>query len=138
MIASLTRSNPDHDIGFMASPQRVNVLLSRARNALIMIGNVTTFMKARKGKELWNKLFSLLKDGGHVYDGLPVRCERHQNRTADLVCPTNNHMYINRTFGNIFFLQKRPLDFERECPDGGCTGPWCVAMKEIFSNVSYQ
>lgn len=44
----MTRSNEAGDIGFMASPERVNVLLSRARNALFMIGNANTFAKSRK------------------------------------------------------------------------------------------
>lgn len=30
VVASLTRSNDHHNIGFMSSPQRLNVLLSRA------------------------------------------------------------------------------------------------------------
>ena len=70
----------------MFSPQRLNVLLSRARNALIMIGNATTFMKA-KGKELWNTLFGLLSEGGHMYNGLPVKCDRHPDRITNLVRP---------------------------------------------------
>ncbi|KAG5647446.1 hypothetical protein DXG03_009376 [Asterophora parasitica] len=37
-----------NDIGFMFSPERLNVLLSRARNALIMIGNAKTFINSRK------------------------------------------------------------------------------------------
>lgn len=40
MIASLTRSNNTNDIGFMCAPERLNVLLSRARNGLILIGYV--------------------------------------------------------------------------------------------------
>ena len=129
VIISLTRSNPNHDIGFMFAPQRLNVLLSRARDALIMIGNATTFMNAKKGKELWNKLFGLLKDGGHMYDGLPVKCERHQNRTANLVYLP---LYSTSPLLTILFLQKQPLDFEIECPDGGCTEPWYVTMEESF------
>ncbi|KAL5401415.1 hypothetical protein PMIN03_011529 [Paraphaeosphaeria minitans] len=70
------------DIGFMSSPQRVNVLLSRARNGLIMIGNADTFMNSRKGKEVWVPLMDQLKRDGHVYDGFPVKCERHPDKTA--------------------------------------------------------
>ncbi|KAK7025285.1 P-loop containing nucleoside triphosphate hydrolase protein [Favolaschia claudopus] len=99
VISCLTRSNPSHDIGFMFSPERLNVLLSRPRNAFIMIGNSHTFMNSRKGKDLWTTLFDMLKDGGHIYDGLPVRCERHPDRTAVL---------------------KAPKDFDQHCPDGGC------------------
>ena len=87
----------------MSSPQRLNVLLSRARNALIMIGNSDTFQKARKGHEIWSKLFEMLAHGGHVFDGLPVKCEQHQNRRA---------------------LLKVPEDFDVSCPDGGCLEPW--------------
>lgn len=73
VISCLTRSNSSHDIGFMFSPERLNVLLSRPRNAFIMIGNSDTFLNSRKGKELWTKYFGLLRSGGHVHDGLPVR-----------------------------------------------------------------
>jgi hypothetical protein len=103
VIISLTRSNARHDIGFMYSPERLNVLLSRAREALIMIGNADNFMHARKGADLWQRLFSLLKQGRHIYNGFPVRCERHKDRTAIL---------------------KQPVDFDTECPDGGCKYPW--------------
>ncbi|KAI9856280.1 MAG: hypothetical protein M1824_005494 [Vezdaea acicularis] len=99
VISTLTRSNKSGEIGFMSAPQRVNVLLSRARNALIMIGNANTFMGSRKGKEVWLPLLDLLKRNGHIYDGFPVKCERHPNKKA---------------------LLQKPEDFEIECPDGGC------------------
>ncbi|KAJ7035052.1 P-loop containing nucleoside triphosphate hydrolase protein [Mycena alexandri] len=102
VISCLTRSNSSHDIGFMFSPERLNVLLSRPRNAFIMIGNSNTFLNSRKGKELWTRFFGLLRNGGHVYDGLPVKCERHPDRTVVL---------------------KAPMDFDLECPDGGCKEP---------------
>ncbi|MCJ1311623.1 hypothetical protein MMC25_005296 [Agyrium rufum] len=102
IIASLTRNNAARDIGFMSSPERLNVLLSRARNALIMTGNVAHFKNARKGKETWNKLFSLLEDGRNIFDGLPVKCERHPSRIANV---------------------KSSEDFANHCPDGGCQDP---------------
>ena len=90
----------------MVSPERLNVLLSRARNALIMIGNAQTFLKSFKGKGLWTRFFELLTSGGHIYEGFPVKCDRHADRTA---------------------LLREPIDFENECPDGGCKEP-CGAM----------
>lgn len=89
----------------MASPERLNVLLSRARNALIMIGNAQTFLKS-KGKILWSRFFELLTSDGHIYDGFPVKCDRHTDRVA---------------------LLREPVDFGNECPDGGCKEP-CGAM----------
>ncbi|KAH8672057.1 NFX1-type zinc finger-containing protein 1 [Tricladium varicosporioides] len=108
VLASLTRSNNSHDIGFMFAPERLNVLLSRARDALIIIGNSETFTNARKGQEVWRKLFSHLTEYGRVYDGFPIRCEKHPNRTASL---------------------KTPEDFEKYCPDGGCTEPCGIMLK---------
>ena len=103
MVATLTRSNPKGDIGFMAAPQRLNVLLSRARNILILVGNAQTFMDSRKGKETWVPFINRLKENGHLYDGLPVKCEQHPQRRAIL---------------------KTTEAFDTECPDGGCSAPW--------------
>ncbi|KAJ6531120.1 P-loop containing nucleoside triphosphate hydrolase protein [Mycena capillaripes] len=104
VVASLTRSNPNNDIGFMFAPERLNVLISRARDALILIGNSNTFTRSRKGGELWRTFFELIKP--HVYDGLPIRCEQH---------PTRHELVTSEAE----FLQK--------CPDGGCDQP-CGTM----------
>ncbi|KAJ2919492.1 hypothetical protein MD484_g924, partial [Candolleomyces efflorescens] len=106
VVISLTRSNDAGDIGFMYSPERLNVLLSRARNGLIMVGNSTTFKKSRKGKELWSKLFNMLINGGHMYEGLPVYCAQHPDRRE---------------------IIHKPEDFDVKCPDGGCSEP-CNAI----------
>ena len=103
VITTLTRSNSNHDIGFMYSPERLNVLLSRARNSMIMIGNADTFIKSRKGGELWTKLFQMLRMDGHIYEGLPIRCFRHPDRIA---------------------MVKDSNQFDVDCPDGGCQEPW--------------
>ncbi|KAF9517370.1 hypothetical protein BS47DRAFT_1371407 [Hydnum rufescens UP504] len=106
VIASLTRSNNSGDIGFMSSPERLNVLISRARDGFIVIGNSETFIKAKKGKELWGKFFALIKQGSYMYEGFPIKCERHPDRAA---------------------LIKSASEFETHCPDGGCTEP-CNTM----------
>jgi hypothetical protein len=103
VVISLTRSNARNDIGFMTSPERLNVLLSRARNALILIGDAQTFMGSRRGGELWQRFIAMLRVGNHLYDGFPVRCERHLDRSL---------------------LLRSPEAFDKECPDGGCTEPW--------------
>jgi hypothetical protein len=87
----------------MHSPERLNVLISRARDGFILIGNSETFMKARKGKELWGKFFQLVKQGGYMYEGFPIKCERHPDQTV---------------------LIKSASEFDTYCPDGGCTEQW--------------
>ncbi|KAK0705676.1 P-loop containing nucleoside triphosphate hydrolase protein [Lasiosphaeris hirsuta] len=108
VIASLTRSNETGDIGFMFAPERLNVLVTRARNCLVLIGNMETFMRSKKGRETWHPFFELMKTHGHLYDGLPVRCEKHPDRTA---------------------LLKEPIDFDKSSPDGGCTEPCDAPLK---------
>jgi superfamily I DNA and/or RNA helicase len=103
VIASLTRSNTSGDIGFMSSAERLNVLISRARDGFILIGNSETFLKSRKGKELWSKFFQLVNQGGYNYEGFPIKCERHIDRTV---------------------LIKSASEFDVLCPDGGCTEIW--------------
>lgn len=105
MIASFTRSNKRGEIGFMAAPERLNVFITRARNCLIMIGNMDTFNDS-KAKATWKPFFELLKEHSHLYDGFPIRCKRHPERIA---------------------TPKAPEDFNKYCPDGGCTEPWYVS-----------
>ncbi|KAK5657152.1 hypothetical protein OQA88_3209 [Cercophora sp. LCS_1] len=100
VIASLTRSNESGDIGFMSAPERLNVLITRARNCIVLIGNMATFMASKKGENTWLPFFQLLKERSHLYDGLPVKCEKHPETEA---------------------LLQEPSDFDKHCPDGGCT-----------------
>ncbi|KAI6815896.1 P-loop containing nucleoside triphosphate hydrolase protein [Hortaea werneckii] len=102
VIVSLTRSNANGDIGFMSSPERLNVLLSRARKALILIGNSETFMARTKGAATWKPLFDTLASNGDMHDGLPVSCSQHPNWHR---------------------VMTEPSDFEKHCPDGGCSEP---------------
>lgn len=111
VVASLTRSNDSGDIGFMAAPERLNVLISRARNCLIIVGNMETFTASKRGKDTWLPFFEILKRQNNLYDGLPVKCEQHPDTTA---------------------LLKEPSDFETFCPDGGCSKPWYVTLLPPF------
>ncbi|KAG0159823.1 hypothetical protein PDIDSM_7350 [Penicillium digitatum] len=107
VIVSLNRSNTIGDIGFMAAPERLNVLLSGARNVLILVGNSETFVSNRKGQKYWKPFIDQLKSEGHLYDGLPVQCEQHPQTNAIL---------------------QTVEDFNRECPDGGCSAPCGVKL----------
>ncbi|KAM3565705.1 hypothetical protein MY1884_000014 [Beauveria asiatica] len=100
VIASLTRSNNRGDIGFMKSPERLNVLLSRARDAIIMFGNMETFLASSQGELCWIPFFNLMRKHDYLQDGLHVYCEQHPERSAVLSVPD---------------------DFDLKCPDGGCS-----------------
>ncbi|XP_044721190.1 AAA domain-containing protein [Hirsutella rhossiliensis] len=106
VIVSLTRSNPGGDIGFMCSRERLVVLMSRARDGIVLFGNMHTLMKSKRGGELWREYFEALKDKECLFDGVPVHCERHPQRSL---------------------LLKTPKDFDQHCPEGDCAAP-CGAM----------
>eukprot|EP00762_Andalucia_godoyi_P003574 ANDGO_00643.mRNA.1 Helicase required for RNAi-mediated heterochromatin assembly 1 len=103
VVASLVRSNVSRSIGFLAEPERVNVLLSRARLGMILFGDMETLTNAsnRKGAELWKKINYFLSDDTRrsVVSGLPVRCDRHPAQLNYLATVD---------------------DFKKSAPDGGC------------------
>ena len=105
MLASMVRSNPKGEIGFVAQPERVNVLLSRAREAMILIGNRDTLeacSKNKDGRVLWGRIFQLLGQAGQIFKGFPVQCQRHADAVADLCSPQ---------------------EFADKCPQGRCARP---------------
>eukprot|EP01031_Cornospumella_fuschlensis_P026999 gene26999-32619_t len=103
VLASLVRSNDRKDIGFVSTAERVNVLMSRARDGLILIGNSETYRKAasRRGREVWGNVFRVLDDQNAVYDGFPAKCPTHKKLQ----------------------LLKMPGDFDAMAPNGGCSMP---------------
>ncbi|GKT46258.1 NFX1-type zinc finger-containing protein 1 [Colletotrichum spaethianum] len=114
VIASLTRSNNKGDIGFMKAPERLNVLVSRARECLVLIGNMDTFMKSSQGQAVWLPFFSLLKEKEYLHDGVPIRCQQHPEKTA---------------------LLNKPEDFKVKCPDGGCDEVCMVPCEESIKKT---
>eukprot|EP00966_Prymnesium_polylepis_P246893 5709360-Prymnesium_polylepis.1 len=72
VVISLVRSNAAGAIGFLHEPQRVNVLLSRARHGMIIIGNPETFTKSAKGAKTGVPLLEQLKRTDSLVHSLPV------------------------------------------------------------------
>ncbi|KAJ1459753.1 P-loop containing nucleoside triphosphate hydrolase protein [Pelagophyceae sp. CCMP2097] len=105
IVASLVRCNAAGTIGFLREPERVNVLLSRARIGEILVGSAATLRGAtsREGRALWTRVLDDFECRGAVVRGLPARCEKHGATPAV------------------------PLDstaaFATECPQGGCAAP---------------
>lgn len=72
VIVSLVRSNNDGSIGFLKNENRVNVLLTRARLGMIVIGNHTTF---ERKDNVWRKLIPKF---GRVRTCLAGQCQTHE------------------------------------------------------------
>lgn len=103
VIASLVRCNQEGSIGFMGQPERVNVLLSRARLAEILIGSKGTFMSSKNpnARGLWQDIFEDLKDA--TFNGFPAVCQQHGR-------PSSHPLRTEE-------------DFRAFSPHGGCTEP---------------
>lgn len=75
VILSLTRSNEDGKIGFLANINRVCVALSRAKFGFYLFGNATALMA---GSELWYNVVQRMRaDPKRLDKVLPVRCKNH-------------------------------------------------------------
>jgi hypothetical protein len=94
VLVSLVRSNPKGSIGFLKQPQRVNVLLSRARLGMILVGNAECLIQGSRGNQTWEKVLEHVP----VVQGFPTLCEQHRN--AGLIQEVDQ--------------------FEKLVPDGGC------------------
>ena len=101
IIISLVRSCPrDGRIGFLASEERINVLLSRAREGMFIVGNLKSLSEcaSKPGRLLWSNLKSVLEYHNHCYEWFPTICQTHG------------------TLQKIRSAQ----DFITHVPDGGC------------------
>ncbi|GES76034.1 P-loop containing nucleoside triphosphate hydrolase protein [Rhizophagus clarus] len=87
-----------HDsIGFLNSKNRTNVLLSRARKGMYLIGN--SELMAMKSKEMWAPAIKILRERNQVDFGMPIVCNKHPHYKNIIVDPDQ---------------------FEKISPNGGC------------------
>ncbi|KAG8459015.1 hypothetical protein KFE25_006560 [Diacronema lutheri] len=87
VVHSLVRANEGGHIGFLKEPERINVLLSRARHGQILVGSASTLRAGggrRGGSELWRRILDELARDGRLLTGVPVRCRRHGRSPAQL------------------------------------------------------
>lgn len=98
VVISLVRSNDQHRCGFLRTSNRINVLLSRAKNGMYIIGNCSTTQHV----PMWTNVLELLDRNGCVGQVLELACERHPDDIMQVTVPD---------------------DFVRLAPDGGCVLP---------------
>jgi hypothetical protein len=84
-------------IGFLKSTNRSNVLLSRAKHGMYLLGNAE--LMANKSPQMWAKVIEMLKSRNQVGDSFPISCPQHPNNRNNV---------------------KIPQQFAEFAPDGGC------------------
>ncbi|OBW66822.1 MAG: Uncharacterized protein AUREO_031090 [Aureobasidium pullulans] len=82
VVISLVRSNKEQKCGFLRTSNRINVLLSRAKNGMFIIGNSATTQHI----PMWTEVLQLLQMNGNFGDALELACPRHI--ADDMRCPS--------------------------------------------------
>ncbi|CVK84144.1 uncharacterized protein FPRN_01838 [Fusarium proliferatum] len=96
IIVSLVRSNPERKVGFLRTENRINVLLSRAKHGMYLIGNTETYLNV----PMWADVHEILTDANAVGKELKLCCPRHP--ATPITC-------------------SEPENFLTRSPEGGCT-----------------
>ncbi|KAK1980981.1 hypothetical protein LZ30DRAFT_593677 [Colletotrichum cereale] len=95
VIVSLVRSNNEKRCGFISTSNRINVLLSRAKHGMYIIGNSSTSSHV----PMWAQVIEILQNSGNFGRELELQCPRHPESRS---------------------LISRAEQFIQASPDGGC------------------
>ena len=95
VIISLVRSNENRKCGFLKTSNRINVLLSRARHGMYIIGNSYTATSIN----MWAKVVRILEDNDQIGTSFDLCCPRHKKTPIKV---------------------RTPDDFALLSPEGGC------------------
>ncbi|CAG8488734.1 11582_t:CDS:10 [Funneliformis caledonium] len=117
VIVSLVRnttSGSHGNIGFLKSSNRTNVLLSRAKHGMFMLGNAELLSER---SDMWKSVIGLMRKRGQVGETFPILCESH----PDII------NYI-----------ESPEEFQKSSPDGGCNSPCRRLMPWYIFNNDFE
>lgn len=95
IVILLVRSNDERKCGFLKTSNHINVLLSRARHGMYIIGNTNTAHSV----PMWDKVVTILENDGNVGQNLELCCPRHKGTPIQV---------------------SKPDDFSIFLPEGGC------------------
>ena len=98
IIVSLVRSNPEGKVGFLRTTNRINVLLSRAKHGMYLIGSANTYSNV----PMWVDVRTRLKEADAIGGVFNLCCPRHKD--TPIQCA-------------------QPEDFLKLSPEGGCSLP---------------
>jgi len=109
IVLSLVRNSGspdvvDRPIGFVRNLNRINVMLSRARYGMYIMGNAYQLEFQR---DMWSRVLATLKEKGLLGEGYPLTCHTHKNYRV---------------------FVKSAEEFHRISPDGGCPRPCGVRL----------
>nr|KAJ3420409.1 hypothetical protein HK105_005699 [Polyrhizophydium stewartii] len=101
VLISLVRNTAHRNetIGFLRTSNRINVLLSRAKEGMFVLGNQ---MLLRSKSKMWSQVLDIFLEKDSIGPHLPIFCRKHPQNTC---------------------VVSSPRGFEQFAPNGGCTQP---------------
>ncbi|RDA95307.1 hypothetical protein CP533_3511 [Ophiocordyceps camponoti-saundersi (nom. inval.)] len=102
VVISLVRSNRQNRCGFLSTSNRINVLLSRARDGMYIIGNANTCQHV----PMWAEVMALLKATSRFGTRLELQCPRHPNARLSVSQP-DHFVQISPESGCNLLCNKR-------------------------------
>ena len=83
VILSLIRCNASGIAGFLKMPNRIRVLLSRAKHSMYIIGNAQTAATV----DMWAEVISILQENRDFGQSLKLKCPRHADTPLEVSTP---------------------------------------------------
>ena len=80
IIISLVRSNKECKIGFLKNPNRTNVMFSRAKHAMYVIGNSDCIINSRNCPEMWKQIINYFKRKHMLHNCWTTYCQNHPQK----------------------------------------------------------
>ena len=128
IIISCVRSNEHQGIGFLADPRRLNVALTRAKYACIVIGNPKVLSK----QNLWNHLLQHYKDNGLLLEG-PLN-----NMKQSLIQFPKPKKIVNVANPGGHFMKSVTYDAREVMPQRGARPPPTAQANLFRIHPDYQ
>mmetsp|Transcript_35206 Transcript_35206/g.76918 ORF Transcript_35206/g.76918 Transcript_35206/m.76918 type:complete len:125 (+) Transcript_35206:2055-2429(+) len=86
VLISLVRSNNEGNVGFLSNRNRTNVMMTRAKSAMIIVGD----QHCIQNNTLWNKIIYSYIDDGLLYDSF-----EDMLLSANQELHSNQHLQVN-------------------------------------------
>jgi len=80
IVISLVRSNDERKCGFLKTSNRINVLLSRARHGMYIIGNA----QIASSVPMWTNVIFILERDKNIDQTLTLCCPRHKETSIEV------------------------------------------------------
>ncbi|KAL7929042.1 hypothetical protein V8C35DRAFT_203887 [Trichoderma chlorosporum] len=123
IIISLVRSNLQKKCGFLSTSNRINVLLSRAKHGMYIIGNSNTYYNV----PMWEQVIDMLTASGCIGTSLELQCDRHPDIPIRVSEPDHFRLFSPESGCNL------PCDKRLHCGHS-CTGR---CHSDILHNVVF-